>query len=189
MANSTTQQRRSTSAMKRTLAAASPKRMAGSVKHVKNNKNVSMVKPLSKKGNAAFTGIGAAVDYSDSRQKGLNKKQATSVAAADAPITAATIYAGTKMKSKHHFEARKAGLASLHKAHPDAAPLPQHLPRKSPELKSYSKGAKPILRKGFARRAGLYGAGIVASSAAVTGLQHHFAVKNVRATNKHPNSR
>ena len=164
MANSTTQQRRSTSAMKRTLAAASPKRMAGSVKHVKNNKNVSMVKPLSKKGNAAFT-------------------------AADAPITAATIYAGTKMKSKHHFEARKAGLASLHKAHPDAAPLPQHLPRKSPELKSYSKGAKPILRKGFARRAGLYGAGIVASSAAVTGLQHHFAVKNVRATNKHPNSR
>ena len=93
------------------------------------------------------------------------------------------------MRVKHHTAAREAGLKSLAKTHPEIAKShPGKLARNSPELASYNKGAKPVLRKGFAKRAGMYGAGMIAGSAVVTQLQHHYAGGNTRARNKHPNA-
>ena len=172
--------------VKRNLA---PKRLARKGKrsftHVKINR------PAAHNGvkmNAGFTALGGALDYSDARKHGLNRKQSATVAGADAPVGFATWHAMGHMRVKDQNAAHTAGMNALKAKHPKAAKATniKALSRSSDAGKLYRNTIRGPLTKGVAKRAGVMAVGTYASSKLVKGLEHHFQQKNTRAVDNHP---
>lgn len=136
--------------------------------------------------NAGGTALGGVLDYKASRSEGLNKKQSAAVAATAAPINYGTFAFSNTLKQQHHYAANKAGLAKMNKKGVPAKKGATSLKLDSKAGKVYKNAAKPVLRRGFAVRAGVIAGGTVAAGVAVKKVQHHFVNKNARAANKHP---
>jgi hypothetical protein len=172
------------------FAKVNPMRAVKAAQNAKNNIKVNRAPTTNGvKANAAFTALGAGLDYHDARKHGLNKKQAGATAAADAPVGFATWHAFGHMKMNSQNAAHAHGMEVLKEHHPDIAKNMApgaSLGRKTEAGVAYRDAVRGPLARGFAKRAGVLAAGTVASTKIVGGLEHHFQQKNVRARNKHP---